>query len=201
MKKTRCRFAVSLFLSLLLLTGVPGALAAGPGSASPSVGTDGENLRVMLVRSLNNADFPQKPNQPAILLRKQIEQIADYAAAVGCNAILFEARPQGDALYRSEIFPNSRFFVRSEGDFCFFAPRRELIAAARKRSLLVYALINPYSLGDSGRAFSAGNPASLGADAIVEKDGQAFFDPSQDAVADLNAKDIAALSDRYGRMR
>lgn len=153
-------------------------------------------LNGMLVRSFGNADFPSAPNLSAKELRRQLDELCDYAAQAGYNAVFFEARPEGDALYASKVFPTSRYQVRKQGDFTFFDPLKEMIRAASQRGLTVYAVVDPYSLGAEAR-LSPSHPAAKDKSLALPIGESRVLDPSLEQTIRLNADDLGALAQKY----
>ena len=151
----------------------------------------------MMVRSNQNIDFPSRTDLPSKELQNQLHQLVDYAIKAGYNSLFFEVRAQGGALYTSSFFPKSRFLVREQGIFSIFDPLRELISIASSGNIDVYAVIDPYYLGDSQSILQSGHFASL-TDAIKTNDFGYNLAPSHNGVVDTNALDIKQLWDRYG---
>ncbi|MBQ0057301.1 MAG: family 10 glycosylhydrolase, partial [Bacteroidales bacterium] len=83
--------------------------------------------------------------------REYLTQLVDDLAATGFNAILFQIRPEGDAFYRSDIEPWSRFLTGKQG----LAPVEEwdpmeyLIRLCHQRQIEFHAWINPYRMSAS----------------------------------------------------
>ena len=103
------------------------------------------DTRALFVPCGEGGDFPSNGNLSAKALRGELEEICTYAKQAGYNAIAFEIRPEGGALYHSPVFDTSRFLVRTQGDYSFFDPLGELIKLAMEQELTVYAVVDPYS--------------------------------------------------------
>lgn len=84
------------------------------------------------------------PEQTQTYLRQMVEQLD----ATGINTILFQVRPEGDAFYKSDIEPWSRFLTGKQG----VAPQTEwdpmtfMIEECHKRNIEFHAWINPYRM-------------------------------------------------------
>ena len=72
-------------------------------------------FRGLWVATVSNLDFPSRPGLSASELRGEIDRIVARTDALGMNAIVFQVRPEGDALYRSEHEPWSRFLSGKQG--------------------------------------------------------------------------------------
>ena len=95
-------FAALLLLALL----VPFACAAVP------VDTQ---MRGVWVSSVYNLDYPSAGTPSSDTLRAEADAILNKCAELGFNAIFLQVRPTADALYRSEIFPWSRYLTGTQG--------------------------------------------------------------------------------------
>lgn len=152
------KFSIALLAALLIVSVVllSACNRAGWGSGDEPAAAP---LNALLVKSHQNEDFPSRPKLSAKALRQELKDIARYAHDAGYNAILFEVRSQGESLYRSSIFPRSQFFLKKQGAFTLFDPLGEMIKAAKKQGLAVYAVVEPYSLGTDLSQLSKKHPA------------------------------------------
>lgn len=64
----------------------------------------------------------------------------------GCNCIIFQVRPECDALYPSDIEPWSRFLtgVQGQAPSPYWDPLQWMITECHKRGMELHAWINPY---------------------------------------------------------
>lgn len=98
----------------------------------------------------------------------------------GINAIIFQIRPEADALYASKYEPWSRFLtgVQGKAPNPYWDPLQFMIDECHKRNMELHAWINPYRAKTKGTASIAGNhPTKLYPDRFIEYDGQLYFDP------------------------
>ena len=98
----------------------------------------------------------------------------------GINAIIFQIRPEADALYASKYEPWSRFLtgVQGKAPNPYWDPLQFMIDECHKRNMELHAWINPYRAKTKGTASVAGNhPTKLYPDRFIEYDGQLYFDP------------------------
>ena len=180
--------ALMLFASLLCQISFAEENAIAPEESAQSV-------RGMFVSSQKNTDFPSVTNLSAKALCSEIAALTDYAAAAGYNAIFFEVRADGGALYSSD-FPTSQYLVTHQGDFTFFDPLREMLKAAKKKNLSVYAVVDPYGLGEEITALASSHPAVKEDLAIQTESGWIMREDSEETVR-LNAKDLARIAGKY----
>lgn len=64
----------------------------------------------------------------------------------GCNAIIFQVRPECDALYESKLEPWSRFLTGEQGKapVPYWDPLQWMITECHRRGMELHAWINPY---------------------------------------------------------
>lgn len=122
-------------------------------------------------------------NQFNGLGRDRIQQTLTYQLdelqRAGINAILFQVRPEGDALYRSNLEPWSRFLTGVQGRVPdpYWDPLAWMVEECHKRGMELHAWVNPY------RAKTKGTPALTSLyfqqhpDRFFEYDGLWLFDP------------------------
>ena len=64
----------------------------------------------------------------------------------GCNAIIFQVRPECDALYESDLEPWSYYLTGKQGDkpYPYWDPLQWMIDECHRRGMELHAWINPY---------------------------------------------------------
>lgn len=83
----------------------------------------------------------QSTEQNKAYLRDQLDKLKD----AGVNAVIFQIRPQADALYPSEIEPWSRFLTDNGAPpEPFWDPLRFMIDESHARGMELHAWLNPY---------------------------------------------------------
>ena len=87
-------------------------------------------------------------------MKADLDKIVSVAAECGLDAIYFQVRAAGDAFYKSDIFPWSKWAAGEEGKAPDngFDPLSYLCAAANKAGVEVHAWINPYRVKLDGAA-------------------------------------------------
>lgn len=100
-------------------------------------------------------------NKNADLFREGIAEVVNSSADFGLNTVILQVRSFGDAIYPSELFPQSFLFTGTEGEVGK-APYDALavtIEEAAKRNLRVEAWINPYRVRTAAdKALNGDNP-------------------------------------------
>ncbi|HEX7940037.1 MAG TPA: family 10 glycosylhydrolase, partial [Gemmatimonadaceae bacterium] len=72
-------------------------------------------FRGMWVATVNNMDWPSRPNLSTEAQQQELLAILDRAAALHMNGIVFQVRPEFDALYDSPYEPWSRYLTGRQG--------------------------------------------------------------------------------------
>lgn len=101
-------------------------------------------LRGVWVASVSNMHWPARPGLTAEQQRQDLSLMLDRLAEAHFNAVFFQVRPEGDALYRSELEPWSRFLSGRQGQDPGYDPLEFMVEQAHLRGLEVHAWLNPY---------------------------------------------------------
>ncbi len=105
-----------------------------------------QEFRGVWVATVANLDWPT--SRTATVAAQQADLVAhfDQLKAAGVNAILFQVRTEGDALYASSIEPWSYYLTGTEGQapVPFWDPLAFAIREAHKRGMELHAWLNPY---------------------------------------------------------
>ena len=109
----------------------------------PAVNAPRGEFRGVWVSTVLNLDFKQVKSVAAF--KKQYDLIVKNIAASGCNAIIFQVRPNCDAFYPSRFAPVSQWLTGKEGTgLGNFDPLDYMIKTARAYKLEFHAWLNPY---------------------------------------------------------
>ena len=155
-------------------------------------------LRGLWVATVANIDFPSRPGLPVEAQRAELRSLVNDAEEHGFNAIFFQVRPEGDALYASELEPWSRFLTGTQGEDPGYDPLAELIALARPRGIEVHAWLNPYrASSDRARPNAAGHLATTHPERVVRYGALLWMDPGQAAVRAHTTAVVTDLVRRY----
>lgn len=194
MKRSFRLLALALACVLTLVTP---AFAAGTPSAS------GE-MRGVWVSSVYNLDYPSSPTTDSDKLKAEADEILDNCVKWGLNAVFLQVRPSGDALYKSDLFPWSKYLTGSVGTAPQdgFDPLEYWVEAAHKRGLELHAWINPYRITRSKdtewNSLPSTHPAKMNPDWVVKySDGNYYFDPGIPEVRDLVTRGAVEIVQNY----
>jgi len=121
-------------------------------------------VRGVWIASVLNINFPSKAGLSADVLKAELEDIVGACVGAGLNAIYFQVRPTGDALYDSEIFPVSDVLVKSQDDGLpgGFDPLEYLVDVAHQFNIAVHAWVNPLRITSGTAANPKTDPNALG---------------------------------------
>jgi uncharacterized lipoprotein YddW (UPF0748 family) len=119
-------------------------------------------LRAAWVATVDNIDWPSKKGLPVEQQKQELASIVATAARLHLNALLFQVRPECDALYPSELEPWSEYVSGQQGRAPEPAwdPLRALLDAAHARGIAVHAWINPFR-ARAGAAESKADPRHI----------------------------------------
>lgn len=180
-----------------VLTLVTPAFAAGTPSAS-------EEMRGVWVSSVYNLDYPASPTTDPDKLKAEADEILDNCVKWGLNAVFLQVRPSGDALYKSDLFPWSKYLTGSVGTAPQdgFDPLEYWVEAAHKRGLELHAWINPYRITRSKdtewNSLPSTHPAKMNPDWVVKySDGNYYFNPGIPEVRDLVTRGAVEIVQNY----
>ena len=99
----------------------------------------------------------------------------------GCNAIIFQVRPECDALYPSSIEPWSRFLTGQQGKTPspYWDPLQWMVEQCHKRGMELHAWINPYRAKTKTTSLLASNHVAVRhPERVFSYDGQFIMNPA-----------------------
>ena len=116
-------------------------------------------------------------------MQKTLTYQLDELQKDGANAIIFQVRPECDALYNSSIEPWSRFLTGEQGKAPspYWDPLQWMIEQCHKRGMELHAWINPYrGKTKTTHVLSPKHIAHKRRDLVFEYDGQYILNPAYD---------------------
>ena len=116
-------------------------------------------------------------------MQKTLSYQLDELQKDGANAIIFQVRPECDALYESSIEPWSRFLTGQQGKAPspYWDPLKWMVEQCHKRGMELHAWINPYrAKTKTTNALSPKHIAQRRRDLVFEYDGQYILNPAYD---------------------
>jgi uncharacterized lipoprotein YddW (UPF0748 family) len=131
-----------LFLTCLALAGLVRGQSYAPVSERPPDLT--REFRGVWIATVYNIDWPSAKGLGAGTQQAQLRGILDKVAALKMNAVMFQVRPQCDALYQSSIEPWSSWLTGTMGRSPGYDPLAFCIREAHARGIEVHAWFNPF---------------------------------------------------------
>ena len=135
--------------------------------------------------------------------REQFAAACRNAKNLGLNTVIAHARPFGDALYRSDIFPTSYLITGTEGDPLPFDPLAVMIETAHGEGLRLEAWVNPYRVRANGKQppICSENPArkflDSGSETVYTYNNGIYYNPGSDEAVDLIVRGIEEIVRNY----
>ena len=161
---------LSLLLALFLATGVGAQIQ----QQTPYPKREFRGAWIQAV----NGQFRGIPTEK--LKQTLIDQLNSLQGA-GINAIIFQVRPEADALYASQLEPWSRFLtgVQGQAPSPYWDPMQFMIDECHKRGMEFHAWINPYRVKTSLKSeLSPNHLYNIHPEWFVTYNNQLFFDPA-----------------------
>jgi uncharacterized lipoprotein YddW (UPF0748 family) len=167
-----------------------------------------QELRGVWVATVLNIDYPSKPTTDSEALKNEALKILNDAEGMGLNAVFLQVRPASDSIYKSNIFPWSKYLTGSQGVMPGddFDSLKFWIAEAHKRGIELHAWINPYRVTkktskESKHDFASldsKNPARLRPDWVVKySDGNLYYNPGIPEVRKLVIDGVLEIVQNY----
>ena len=142
----------------------------------------------------------QFKGMPAEKMKQTLTSQLDVLQKAGINAIIFQVRVEGDALYASKYEPWSRYLtgVQGQAPAPQWDPLAFMVDECHKRGMELHAWINPYRAKTKGTKVLAGNhPVKLYPNRFIEYDGQLYFDPGYPENRAYICKIVKDIVERY----
>ncbi len=124
-------------------TGEEASSTGGPAPELVTVGHTRE-FRAVWVATVFNINFPSAKGLSAAAQQDELRALLDVAQGTGLNAVVFQVRPECDALYASPLEPWSRYLTGTQGEDPGYDPLAVLVEEAHARGIEVHAWLNPY---------------------------------------------------------
>lgn len=101
-------------------------------------------FRAAWITTVYNINWPSSAGIDMATAQAELIAILDAAAAINLNAVVFQVRPESDAVYASDLEPWSRFLTGTQGIDPGWDPLTFLVDEGHARNLEVHAWFNPY---------------------------------------------------------
>ncbi len=131
-------------------------------------------------------------------MKKYLTEMLDNLQKVNVNAVIFQVRAEGDALYESQYEPWSRFLTGVQGKSPGWDPLAFMVEECHKRNMELHAWINPYRARTKGTtAVAANHSSALNPHNFIKYEGQLYFNPALQANRDHICEIVRDILCRY----
>ena len=182
-----------------------------PKKETPTPKVDKENFlnlpeinrefRGVWIATVANINWPSKNNLSTDQQKAEAINILDLVAKNNFNAVVFQARPSADAMYKSSLEPWS-FFLNGEigkAPDPYYDPLEFWITEAHKRGLELHVWLNPYRAHHTtgGKITSESLVKKMPDEIVKLANGTYWMDPSNDNTQNHVSAIVKDLVKRY----
>ena len=194
------KFLSACYLSVLFL--LTACTASKPTTTTnPAEPKAEREFRAAWVATVANINWPSKPGLPVDSQKTEAIRLLDFLKNNNFNAVVFQVRPQADALYKSDLEPWSYYLTGTQGKAPepFYDPLQFWIDAAHDRGLELHVWLNPYrSHHKSGGPVTESSIVKRKPELnVFLKDGYWWFDPSLKATKEHSTAVVMDIVKRY----
>jgi len=158
-------------------------------------------FRAAWIATVANINWPSKRDLSSDEQKKEAVEILNKMKACNLNAVIFQVRPQCDALYKSEIEPWSYYLTGKQGKAPepFYDPLEFWIEESHKRGMELHVWLNPYRAHHiSGGEVSEYSIVKKRPELVVKlKNGYYWLDPSKKETQDYSLSVVLDIAKRY----
>lgn len=159
-----------------------------------------KEFRAAWVATVANINWPSKPGLNSKEQQKEAIKLLDLLKENNFNAVIFQVRPQADALYDSDLEPWSYYLTGEQGKAPqpFYDPLHFWIEAAHDRGLELHAWLNPYRAHHSSKEISENSVIKTHPELVVElENGMWWMDPAKEGTKEISTAVVMDLVERY----
>lgn len=182
-----------LIISLLLLCY---ALCPALPAATQSLPEPKREFRGSWIQCVNGQFQGLSPEA----MRAKLTQHLDALQDIHCNAVIFQVRAAGDALYASELEPWSRYLTGRQGQAPqpYWDPLEWMVDECHKRGMELHAWINPYRAKTAGtKEMSTMHPYIQHPERFLEYGDLVLFNPGLKENRDWICRIATDILNRY----
>ena len=158
-------------------------------------------FRAAWVATVANINWPSKPGLSTAEQQKEAIELLDFLKDHNYNAVVFQVRPQADALYESSLEPWSYYLTGAQGKAPspYYDPLTFWVKEAHDRGLELHVWLNPYrSHHITGGPVTESSLVKKKPELMVHlKEGYWWFDPSLKETQDHGVKVVMDIVKRY----
>lgn len=194
-------YIIIVFISISIFIGCTSSKIDKSDSANIDLPRAEREFRGAWVATVANINWPSKRDLSTEEQKLEAINILDKLQSNNFNAVIFQARPQCDALYKSDLEPWSYYLTGKQGEAPkpFYDPLEFWITEAHKRGLELHVWLNPYRAHHTtGGDVSEYSIVKKHPDWVVKlKSGYWWLDPSKKEVQDHSLNVVLDITSRY----
>ncbi len=187
--------AAALFITFLAIGGVT---APDKANTPPQTNTDFTEYRAVWFSYTDLQQMLVGKTKAQFILA--VDDAFAFCKDLGLNRAVVQVRPFSDALYKSAIFPSSRYAVGTQGAAMDYDPLAIICDRAKAFGLAIEAWVNPYRIatGDSTMPCDT-NPCKQweGSDNVISFSGGLYYNPAKEQVQQLIIDGVEELLENY----
>jgi uncharacterized lipoprotein YddW (UPF0748 family) len=192
--------SIAAGLALILLLNA--CVSQKPLNASPdSIPKAPSEFRAAWVATVANINWPSKPGLSTAKQQEEAIVLLDFLKSNNFNAVIFQVRPQADALYKSDLEPWSYYLTGETGKAPspYYDPLEFWTEAAHDRGLELHVWLNPYrshhkSAGPLSEKSIVKTKPGL---SVFLKEGYWWLDPAKKETQDHTVAVVMDIVKRY----
>ena len=176
---------------LALLFTIHSSLFTSPAEAQPKREFRGAWIQCV------NGQFKGMPTQQ---MQKTLSYQLDELKKDGCNAIIFQVRPECDALYESQLEPWSYYLTGQQGRAPqpYWDPLQWMIEQCHQRDMELHAWINPYrAKTKTAHTLASNHVANRYPERCFDYDGLTLLNPAIKENRDFICEVVSDILTRY----
>lgn len=158
-------------------------------------------MRAIWIATVENIDWPSAKGLSTDQQKQEMIELLDQVKAYNMNTVVFQVRPDADALYKSELEPWSEWLSGKQGvqPDPYYDPLEFAISECRKRGIDVHVWLNPYrAIQNIEKTVAAPNHvANTHPEWMLIYGNKKYFDPGITEVRNHVARVVADLVRRY----
>ena len=158
-------------------------------------------FRAAWVATVANINWPSKPGLSTEKQQQEAIALLDFLKEHHFNAVIFQVRPQADALYKSDLEPWSYYLTGEVGKAPdpYYDPLEFWIEAAHDRGLELHVWLNPYrSHHKSGGALTEKSFVKTHPElSVYLKEGYWWLDPAKKETQEHTTAVVMDIVKRY----
>lgn len=168
-------------------------------SIKGDVYADEEEMRAAWICTVFNIDWPSQKGLSVNNQKNEYIKMLEGLKDAGINTVIVQVRSEGDAFYKSEINPWSRFLTGTQGKDPGYDPLAFIVSETHKRGMKVHAWFNPFraSIYNNTDNISSKNVIKKHPEWVVNYSGKWYLNPGIPEVRNYVVQTVAEVVENY----